>query len=81
MSALPVWARRFLFDAVEGAITGVILLNIAIPNSLPEAQSQALIVGATAVRVIIGAVAAAATRNVPGFLAWLGAKLNLPGDP
>ena len=78
MSTLPVWFRRFLLDAVQGAITGIVLLNIVIPGSLEEAQSQALILGAAAIRVVIGAVAAAGTQAIPAFLAWLSAKLNLP---
>lgn len=74
---VPRFLRQFAFDAVEGAVTGVILLNIAIPGSLHEAGATALVTGTVITRVAIGAVAAAATRNTPAALVWLRSKLGL----
>jgi hypothetical protein len=75
--ALPRFVRQFAFDAVKGALAGLILLNIAIPGSLNESGAAALVAGSAAIRVAITATAEAFTMAVPAFLAWLLVRLDL----
>lgn len=75
--ALPLFVRRFVFDAAQGALVAVIALNIAIPGTLNEGSAVALVTLAAVVRGVVAAVATAATKAMPGFLAWLAGKLAL----
>lgn len=71
MNRLPLFVRKFIVDAVEGAIAGVLVLNFVIPNTLVEAKAQAALAGAA----VITATVSAARRSAPDFIAWLRAQL------
>jgi hypothetical protein len=66
--SLPDSVRRFVIDSVEGAAAAVIVLNLAIPGSLSEAQAQGLLI----VSAIASPILAAARRYLlPAFLGLL----------
>jgi hypothetical protein len=56
--------KTFIRDAIEGAITVVVALQVAFPNSLAEAKSIAL----TVFVAVAGAVIAAARRDLLPYL-------------
>lgn len=72
--SLPPFVRQFLFEALQGALFAVVALNLAIPGSLSELKSQALIVALAVIRVVAGV----ATRTIPAFLAYVLSSLRLP---
>jgi hypothetical protein len=71
--SLPLWVRKFIVDFGEGAVSAVLVLNIAIPSTLGEAKAQAVIVGAA----VAGALVAAVRRAAPDVLAYLRSKLGV----
>ena len=73
MNKLPTFVRRFIYDAAQGVITAVIVLNLAIPGSLDEARGMAVIVATGAIRAVFGAAAMAAPR----FMAYLATRLAI----
>ena len=73
---MPLFVRKFIVDAVEGAILGVLALNIFLPKNLDEATAQGAIVGAA----ILSAVIAAVRRNTPAGISWLREKLAVPTE-
>jgi hypothetical protein len=77
MSRIPKFIRRFFFDSIEGALIAIFALSFAIPNTLDEAKSTALIIGAAVIRASIAAVVAGAAKNLPAFLVWLGGKFEI----
>ena len=73
---MPLFVRKFIVDAVEGAIAAVLVLTIVIPATLDDAKAQAAVVGMAAV----GAVVAALRRNLPAALLWFRARLGVGTD-
>jgi hypothetical protein len=69
---MPIWLKSFIVDFAETGLAAVFALTLVIPGSIEEGQTQALILGTA----ILGALIAAARRAVPGFIAWLNAKLG-----
>ena len=74
---MPLFVRKFIVDAVEGAIAAVLLLSFVIPGTLDEAKGQAAVAGLA----IAGAVIAAVRRNLPAALLWFRERLGVgPSD-
>ena len=70
---VPLWARKAFVDFVEGAVAGILVLNLVLPHNIAEATAQAAIVGTA----ILSALIAATRRAAPDFLAWLREKLGV----
>lgn len=70
---LPRFLRVFLRDAVEGALTAILAVTLAMPPSVDEARAQALVIWAA----VIGAVIAAGRRQVPVAIGWVLDRLGL----
>lgn len=70
---MPLFIRKFIVDAIEGALSAVFVLNLVIPATLSEASAQGAIVGVA----VLTAVIAAFRRNTPAGLAWLRDKLGV----
>lgn len=79
LSSIPLGVRYVIRDAIEGAITAVVALNLAIPSTLSEAHAEGLI----AVVAIAGAVIAVARRELlPIILQWIAPTATKPdGSP
>jgi len=73
LQSLPLWVRKAIIDFVEGAVTAVLVLNIAIPSTLGEAKAQAVIIGAA----VGGALIAAVRRAAPDVLLYVRSKLGV----
>lgn len=71
---MPLFARKFIVDAVEGAIAAVLVLAIAIPATLDDAKAQAAVIG----MAVAGALIAALRRNLPAALIWFRERLGVP---
>lgn len=76
LTKMPRFVRQFAFDAIKGAVMGVVLLNLPLAGSVNEAQGQAVLVVTVAIRAIFGAAGFA----VPAFLAYVASKLNVDED-
>lgn len=73
---LPLWVRKFIVDAVEGAVAAILVLALVIPTTVPEATAQAAIVGVA----VLGAIVAAVRRNAGAALLWFREKLQVPPE-
>ena len=80
MPKIPKFIRQLLYDAINGAVVAVFALQFAIPGSLDEAKSQALILGSAILRAAIGATIAASRKAIPAFLAYVAAKLQVEDE-
>ncbi len=70
----PDWFRSLITDFVEGAVTAVLVLDLAIPGDLDQAKAEALVVGTA----IGGALVAAVRRAAPGFIGWIRTLFGAP---
>lgn len=57
---IPLWVRKAIVDAIEGAVVAVAGLSFVVPGSLTEAKAQALVIFAA----VAGATIAAFRRAV-----------------
>lgn len=73
---MPLFLRKFIVDFAEGAILGVLALNLILPKDLDEAVGQATVLGAA----IFSAAIAAVRRNAPAGIAWLREQLGVPPE-
>ena len=72
MNGIPIWLRKLAVDFIETALALVFALNLAFPTDVASGQQLALIVGSA----ILSALISALRRAIPGFLAWLNAKMG-----
>lgn len=72
---IPLFARKFVIDAVETGAAALVVLSLPIVQRLPDWQPidrDAL--GHAAVIALAGAVVSAARRALPAALAWTAGK-------
>jgi hypothetical protein len=74
---MPIWARKFFVDFVETGIGALLALVFVVPTNPDQAKELAFVIGAA----VIGALASAIRRAVPGFLAWLKAETGTEDPP
>jgi len=74
---MPIWARKFFVDFVETGIGALLALVFVVPTNPDQAKELMFVVGAA----VIGSLASAVRRAVPGFLAWLRSETGVEEDP
>lgn len=70
---IPMFARKFVVDAVETALALVFALELVFPTTVPEAQQAVVTVGGA----ILAATVSAARRATPGLILWLKGALGV----
>lgn len=72
MNSLPLWVRKAIVDAIEGAVVAVGALNLVLPQNTQEARDLTLVLY---VAVAGAAVAAFRRAFVERGLDWIRGKV------